>query len=194
MRATVLFIDDEAQILEGIRDALRREKLDVITATSGAEGLAILAKRKVDVVVSDERMPGMSGSEFLATVRRRHPGTVRIMLTGHASLEAAVRAINDGEIYRFLTKPTAPADLARTINDGLRIRQLMEQAARLLDVNREQRGLLDELERDHPGITRVERSADGCITLDVTDGDMDQLILEMRGGRKADAPVLQGPA
>ena len=120
MQPRVLLVDDEPHVTEALKRVLREEAYDIRTASSARTALQILARETVDVVVSDERMPGMSGSEFLATVRRSYPNTVRILLTGHANLEAAVRAINEGEIYRFLTKPCKEADLTRAIEHALR--------------------------------------------------------------------------
>ena len=86
------------------------------------EALRILVVEPVDVVVSDEDMPGMRGCELLATVREHSPGAVRIRLSGKGSLETAIHAINDGEIYRFLTKPCNTTDLAHTIRHALTVR------------------------------------------------------------------------
>ncbi|HET6164072.1 MAG TPA: response regulator [Planctomycetota bacterium] len=127
MKESVLFVDDDPQLLDALRDSLRREPYEVVTAGSAAEGLAILESRPIDVVVSDERMPGMTGSAFLAEVRRKHARTIRIILTGQASLDGAIRAINDGEIYRFLVKPCAPLQVARTVRDALLLRGLARE-------------------------------------------------------------------
>ena len=129
-RPAVLFVDDEPAVLEGFRDAFRREEFEVVTAESAFSALEILAARHIDVVVSDECMPQLSGAEFLARVRKRHPDVVRIMLTGEASLSAATKAINDG-LYRFLTKPIDPTELGRVVRDALRSKSIAEQRARL---------------------------------------------------------------
>jgi adenylate cyclase len=126
----VLFVDDEPAILEGFRDSFRRETFEVVTAASALSALEILAARHVAVVVSDECMPQLSGAEFLARVRKRHPNVVRIMLTGEANLSAATKAINDG-LYRFLTKPIDPTELGRVVRDALRSKSIAEQRARL---------------------------------------------------------------
>jgi response regulator RpfG family c-di-GMP phosphodiesterase len=104
-------VDDEPLITTTLKRVLRKEPYDICTANSGAEALQILARKPVDVIVSDERMPGMSGSEFLAVARQQYPDTARIILTGQANLEAAIRAINEGAICRFLTKPCKEDDL-----------------------------------------------------------------------------------
>ncbi|MBK8014625.1 MAG: response regulator [Deltaproteobacteria bacterium] len=168
-RFSVLFVDDEAEILNGFRDALRKQPFSILTATSGDQGLAMLEEHRIDVVVSDEQMPKMSGTEFLGVVRQRHPNTVRIVLTGQASLDAAIRAINEGEVYRFLTKPCSPIDLAFTIMQGLQMRELAYHSARLLDRSRKQRSALEALEAKHPGISQVEVDDRGAILLDQED-------------------------
>jgi len=186
-RATVLFVDDEPALLDGLRNALRREPFQILTASSAKMGLELLSQRPVDVVVSDERMPGISGSEFLGIVRQRHPQTLRIILTGQASLEAAIRAINEGEVYRFLTKPCSPVQLAHTIRDALLIRDLTREASRLLTTAKRQRGVLEELEATHPGITHVERTADGCIVLETEDVDVGELLAQMEAETRRNA-------
>lgn len=101
----VLCVDDEASVLRGLELTLF-EHFDVTTATSGKEGLATLADEgPFAVVVSDMRMPEMDGAAFLAEARRQWPDTVRILLTGHSDIESAIRAVNEGNIFRFLSKP-----------------------------------------------------------------------------------------
>ena len=103
----VLFVDDEPDLLESIADVWGLQ-YEVSTALGGAAGLVALAEHKPHIVVCDMRMPGMDGATFLARVRRRSPGTVRLLLTGHADLDAALRAVNEGGIFRFLQKPCPP--------------------------------------------------------------------------------------
>jgi len=158
-------------------DALRKQPYAFLTATSGDEALQALIDNHVDVVVSDEQMPNMTGSEFLGIVRRKYPHTVRIVLTGHASLDAAIRAINEGEVYRFLTKPCNPSDLAYTIQQGLQFRDLTRESSRLLSKVRRQKAFLRELEEQHPGITRVNADERGAIIIE--DVDVDALIREI---------------
>lgn len=116
---SILFVDDEPEVTRGIRLALRKMPYRVLTANSAAEGLEILADRHVDVVVSDERMPEMGGAEFLTVVRQRWPETIRLILSGHSSLESAIGAINEAGIYRFLVKPCAPDELAFCLSQAL---------------------------------------------------------------------------
>jgi diguanylate cyclase (GGDEF)-like protein len=102
---TLLLVDDEPSILSSLKRLLRNEGYRILTANSGSEGLKVLAEHAVDVIVSDQRMPGMTGVEFLRTVRQLHPDTVRIVLSGFTELQTVTDAVNAGAIYKFLTKP-----------------------------------------------------------------------------------------
>ena len=101
----ILFVDDEPHILSALRRVLGSVKCMVFTATSGKEGLALLKEQTVDVVVSDMRMPGMSGEEFLSEVALLYPDTIRMVLTGHAEVKSVLMAINQGRIWGYLEKP-----------------------------------------------------------------------------------------
>lgn len=117
---SVLLVDDEPSILSALRRLLRREGYAIFTAGSGAEGLDILATHEVGVVISDARMPEMSGAEFLGRVREMHPDTVRIMLSGYTDLEAVTSAVNRGELFRFLGKPWDDGALLEALRDAFR--------------------------------------------------------------------------
>ncbi|MCK6545738.1 response regulator [Myxococcota bacterium] len=118
-RPRVLCVDDEPLVLEGLAASLRR-KFDVRTATGGSAALELIEDEPAfDVVVSDFAMPEMNGAQFLELARLAAPSAVRVLLTGHASVEHAIAAVNAGHIFRFLTKPCAPADLARAIDDAV---------------------------------------------------------------------------
>jgi two-component system probable response regulator PhcQ len=176
-RITVLLVDDEPKILSGLRVALRKYPFDILTANSAQAALALLDEQPVDVLVSDEQMPQVSGSQLLAIVRQQHPRTVRIILTGHASLDAAVRAINEGEVYRFLTKPCNPVELAVSIQQGVQLRELAQQSSRLLSRSQQQQAVLRELESRHPGISELKVDEGGAILLEA--GDVQSLIREL---------------
>ncbi|HEY1101065.1 MAG TPA: response regulator, partial [Myxococcota bacterium] len=111
VRPKVLCVDDEPQVLEGLALHLRRG-YTVVTATSGAAGLEALRQDpEIAVVLSDMRMPGMDGATFLAAVKQQAPESVRLLLTGQTDIESAAAAINNGQIFRFLTKPCPPTSL-----------------------------------------------------------------------------------
>ncbi|HEV8548330.1 MAG TPA: HD domain-containing phosphohydrolase [Polyangiaceae bacterium] len=110
-RTRVLCVDDEPNVLEGVSLHLHR-RYEVVTATSGPAGLAALEKDpSIAVVMSDMRMPGMDGAQFLSQVRAKWPDVVRLLLTGQADMKSAIAAVNEGQIFRFLTKPCPPQQL-----------------------------------------------------------------------------------
>jgi response regulator RpfG family c-di-GMP phosphodiesterase len=120
-------VDDEPNVLEALALNLRR-RFEVVTATEGAKALVLLKELEsaggTAVVVSDMRMPGMDGATFLTQVRQMLPNTVRILLTGQTDLASAIKAVNDGQLFRFLTKPCPPATLLSTIEAGVQQHQL----------------------------------------------------------------------
>lgn len=119
MADRILFVDDEPAVLDGYKRTLHRE-FDVDTAVGGEHGLALIRDQgPYAVVISDMRMPGMNGAQFLAQVRQRAPETVRMLLTGYTDLDAAMLAVNEGNIFRFLTKPCDKDILISAISDGL---------------------------------------------------------------------------
>jgi two-component system probable response regulator PhcQ len=121
-RPRVLFVDDEKLVLEGLRDSLRRYPFEIYSATSPDQGFEILSSVDIDVVVSDERMPGMTGSEFLALVCEMYPETVRIILSGQESPDAGDRSLYEAEVFRFVRKPCLAGKLAEVITEALRSR------------------------------------------------------------------------
>jgi len=166
MEPTVLLVDDEPGVVEGLKRALRHEPYTILEAGSADEALKLLADTPVDVIVSDEKMPGTPGTELLARVRSEHPEVMGIILTGYASLDAAIRAINEGEVYRFLTKPVSYADVAVSIRHALQQKALMSEVRRLLKTVKRQSAVLEEVERAHPGIATVRTTSDGAIVVD----------------------------
>jgi DNA-binding NtrC family response regulator len=121
----VLLVDDERLIVDGFKRSLQREPYEIVTAVSPFEALRLLEARPVDVVVSDQRMSGMEGSELLSHVRKRWPHVVRILVTGETDLETTTRAIRDGELYRLLCKPVSADDLRRTLRTALNLRHIL---------------------------------------------------------------------
>jgi len=130
---TILVVDDERQVTQGLCVLLRGLGPEVLQAHSADEALGILRRRRIDVVVSDECMPGMRGSEFLSIVAREFPKTGRVILTGHATVEAAVRSINEGKVCRFLQKPCRPEAFRAAIDEALRAAIHARMSADLLD-------------------------------------------------------------
>jgi DNA-binding NtrC family response regulator len=121
MTHTVLLVDDDENLLHGLTRALRRQPYRIFTARSGNEAQWVLKTQPVDVIVCDEQMPGMSGSDLLGWAAAQFPDVVRIVLTGHASVDVAIKAINDGAVYRFFTKPCNEFELAIAIREAIEL-------------------------------------------------------------------------
>lgn len=135
---TILCVDDEKNILSSLRRLLRPEGYDIQMANSGAEGLEILEKMPVDLIISDMRMPEMNGAEFLEKVYAKWPGTVRILLTGYSEMSSTIDAINKGSIYKYISKPWEEHDLKLTIRNALEARKIEKERDALLVVTKKQ--------------------------------------------------------
>lgn len=132
---SVLVVDDEPEVLYSLRSLLRRE-FDLHTASSGWEALQILQRERIHVVMADQRMPGMTGVDFLTRVRKEHPDTVRLVFTGHADIKAVIEAINRGHVFRYVSKPWDPDEL----------RLVLHQACAHYDQAAESKLLLSDLQ------------------------------------------------
>ena len=132
-KPALLCVDDEPLVLEGLTLHLRRA-FTLTTATSGAAGLEVLKQKgPFAIVMSDMRMPGMNGAEFLSKVREQFPETVRVLLTGQSDLPSAIAAVNDGQIFRFLTKPCAPDILLSALGAAAKQYELLTSEKVLLE-------------------------------------------------------------
>ena len=128
---TLLLVDDEQNILASLKRLLRRDQYHILTAGSGQEGLEVLASHAVDVIVSDQRMPGMLGADFLRKAKLLYPQTIRIMLSGYTELQAVTDAVNEGAIFKFLTKPWEDHLLREHIAEAFRLKGIDDDNARL---------------------------------------------------------------
>ena len=133
IRPQVLLVDDEPEVISAIKEALFQETYDIVGLTDPLEALRLIQAKTFDVVVADEKMPNMSGTELLAIVKRDCPSAIRIILTGHASVGSAVRAINEGAVYRYLLKPFPALELGETIRQGLIDKQEAQLRERIVD-------------------------------------------------------------
>ena len=118
--STLLLVDDETSVVASLKRVLRRENYRILTASSGEEALSLLAQHPVGVILADQRMPGMGGTELLARVRSMHPKTIRMVLSGYTELNSLTEAINRGEISRFLTKPWRDEEVLEAVRDAFR--------------------------------------------------------------------------
>jgi diguanylate cyclase (GGDEF)-like protein len=141
-KRTLLLVDDEPNILTALKRLVRRDDYNVLTATSGKEGLDLLAKNDIDVIVSDQRMPGMTGVEFLRAVKTLYPETVRIVLSGFTELQSVTDAVNEGALYKFLTKPWEDDQLRQHIAQAFEHKEMADENRRLnLEVRTANQGL-----------------------------------------------------
>lgn len=131
VQRTLLLVDDEANILNAMQRLLRRDGYHILTAGGGQEGLELLEQHKVEVIITDQRMPQMTGSQFLFQVKERYPDTVRIVLSGYTELRSITDAINQGAIYKFLTKPWDDQLLRDNIEEAFRQHELQNENQRL---------------------------------------------------------------
>jgi response regulator RpfG family c-di-GMP phosphodiesterase len=140
-RHCVLIVDDEPDVCDSVQDLLRRE-FRVLKALSAEEGYRIMQEEEVHIVMSDQRMPRMTGVELLSKLKARHPHAIRMLFTGFADLESVIAAINQGHIYQFLKKPWQPEELLAAVRqaaiefDNLEIlaverEQLLEEVSEL---------------------------------------------------------------
>src|SRR6266404_2253285 len=141
MRHSILCVDDEVDNVEALERLFRR-KYNVLKATSGAEALKIIATEKVSLIVTDQRLPNMTGVEFLSESMKIQPDTIRILLTGFTDIDSVISAVNSGQIYRYVTKPWDPVDLANTVDKAI---ERYDMSAELKEKNQALQLALQEL-------------------------------------------------
>ena len=164
-RYRILIVDDEMNVLRALSRSLRKEPYEVITATSANIALDYFSEKPFDLVISDYMMPKYNGIEFLSRIHEDYPDTIRIILTGYADMDAAIKAINEGGVYRFLTKPWNDEDLKITIRLALEHLALLRENRRLANELKQKNQVLQALEGEHPGISQVKRDEQGRVIL-----------------------------
>jgi response regulator RpfG family c-di-GMP phosphodiesterase len=173
-KPTLLLVDDEANILSALRRLFRPNGYRVLTAGGGEEGLAVLAREPVDLVISDMRMPNMDGSQFLAKVRAGWPDVLRVLLTGFADVNSTIEAINQGEIYRYISKPWDDNDVLLVVRHALERKQLEREKRRLEELTARQNEELRDLNANLEGKVK-QRTADLRKVLNSLEGANDKL-------------------
>ncbi|OZG71146.1 hypothetical protein BTA51_22490 [Hahella sp. CCB-MM4] len=168
----IAIIDDEENILNSLRRTLRKQGWEVLTFSDPHTALAELRFNEVDIIISDYRLPDMDGVELLNLLKTVVPDALRILLSGQADLAGVMGAINQAEVYRFISKPWNDSELIMTLENALKYNELEKENRRLAELVRDQkkalRKHLDELqrlERVSPGITQVHWNDDGSINL-----------------------------
>lgn len=169
-----LLVDDERNVLNALQRAMRQhlliEDLRIELFTDPMQALARCCECQFDLVISDQRMPGMSGVDFLNTMREVAPATVRLMLSASTDFDTALAAINEAQVFRFIAKPWRPEELQENIREALLQRDGLLEAERLLDAARRapptaQESEARRLEADEPGIMKVRWGPDGSVIL-----------------------------
>ena len=156
---SILIVDDETSVLYSLKRTFKKERYSIFTSQSGEEGLKILEKENIDLIISDQKMPKMSGIEFLEKTVEPYPDVVRIILTGHAELNDAIRAVNSGCVYKFIQKPWNNEDLKITVRRALEQYDLLMKNRDLTMELKKRDRIMEELEKKYPGITK--RPKDG---------------------------------
>jgi len=147
---TLLVVDDEQGVCDSVHDLLRRE-FRVLKAKSGAEGMKLLKENEVHIIMTDQRMPQLTGVEFLNKIRLGHPQAVRMLFTGYADIDAIIAAINHGHIYKFLRKPWQPEELEEAV------REAAAEYDRLVTQAEEMERMRQELKQLHERVTLLEQ-------------------------------------
>ena len=175
MQRTLLLVDDEENILASLTRLFRQAGYRLLKANGGRAGLEVLAQHEVGVIVSDQRMPEMTGVEFLSQVKDRYPDTVRIMMSGYTDLQYVADAINKGEVYKFLTKPWDDELLRANVEEAFRHYELRRENERL---TRELRQAVAELEHVNATLEQRVEQKTREIVLNLRVLQMSQGVLE----------------
>lgn len=147
-KSTLLLVDDEENILKSIRRALRTSNLEVLMATSGEQGLKLLEKHPVHLIISDMRMPHMTGAQFLSEAAKLYPEVPRILMTGYSDIDSTIQAINDGQISNYLPKPWNDSVLKSMVADSLQNTQLKKHNEYLTQQVIEKKAQLEQINKN----------------------------------------------
>ena len=176
----VLVVDDDVAMRQSMERILFDEPLVVVTAGSAKEAWEVLDNSTIDAVISDQVMPGVRGTEFLSALRERYPSIVRFMLTGHPTLDVAMKAINEGAISKFFVKPVDPQELISSLGAALLERDLTLELREQLRRVRQQDAAIAALESEYPGISEIQKDGKGAIVIDDLPTSPHDLVEESR--------------
>ncbi len=176
---TILCVDDEANILQSLKRLLRKENYRLLTAPGGREGMEVLEKNEVHLIISDQRMPGMSGTEFLEKAKDAYPDTIRIILSGYTDINAITESINKGHVYKFFLKPWNDQSLR------LEIRQALEQ----YDLRQANKTLHQKVYQQNEELRRINENLEDLVAAKVKDIEIQNHALELSHEILADLPL-----
>lgn len=154
----LLVVDDEPDVCDSIHDLLRRD-YNVLKANSAEEGSRLLLENEVHIVLTDQRMPQISGVELLTKVRAKHPRAIRMLFTGYADVEAVIAAINQGHVFQFLRKPWQPEDLLAAVKEAtVEYDRLVEEIEEKTRLQAEIKNLVDRVTALEKEVNRLRGS------------------------------------
>lgn len=163
----ILLVDDEQNILSTLSRLLRADDREIITAGDAHEALGKLKNNNgADLVISDNKLPNISGLDFLVKVKQLYPDTIRILITGYPDLESAIKAINNGQVYRFITKPWENEELKLTVRQALDYYDVLRDNRALLQIARQQADLLAAVQKKYPQVSKSELDKSGMYIID----------------------------
>lgn len=176
---TILCVDDEQNILQALKRLLRKEGYRILTAISGADGLKILKENDIHLVITDQRMPGMSGTDLLARVKENFPDVIRIVLTGYTEVDAITEAINKGHIYKFILKPWNDQNLKLEIKQGLEQYDLLQS----------NKSLNQQVVQQNEALKRVNENLEALVQKRTMDLEIQNKALELSHAILEDLPI-----
>ncbi len=164
-KETIMFVDDEVNVLHSLQRLFRKEGYEILTCVSGEEALKILEEKDVQVLIADQRMPGMKGTELLKIVKARYPLIIRIILSGFSDVEDIIEAINEGEIYRFLRKPNDLTDLRQIVQRALDQSRVLRKVHDLSEIlqDREKTASYKFKTSYAGGMVKVDLNGEDCV-------------------------------
>ncbi len=161
----ILLVDDSQSILNALKRLLQSEGYEVFTALSASEALSMLQKIELDVLITDEGMPGATGTDLLMTIHNQFKDLVKIMLTGTTDINVFKSAINCGYICKFFNKPWDDNELLESIKQSLQQKELEKENQELKEIIKEHEKSLQKLNKQYPGIAERNVDSDGCIII-----------------------------
>lgn len=164
----ILLVDDEVNILHSLTRLFSADDREIVTASEALEGLEKLKSSpgSIDLVISDNKLPNMSGVDFLIKVKQLYPDTIRVLITGYPDLESTIKAINNGQIYRFITKPWQNEEFKLLVKQALEYAAILRDNRALLKIAKHQKDLLDHMHKKYPQVSDKDIDTTGLYIID----------------------------
>ncbi len=163
----ILIVDDDPDVLAAIRRAISNPEYAIVCTTSPLDAAEIFGRAPLDLILSDIEMPAMDGHQLMRAARMKCPTAIRILVTGIGTKDAVLRAINEGEVHRFVEKPFDPLELRRVVAEALVRKRELEMVSEAGRRAERREALMTALEQEHGGISEVVRDQDGVYVLDL---------------------------